>query len=149
MEKYRIIVIDDEALTRLDIKEMLQEMGHTVSGEGKNGYEAVELAQKLTPDLVIMDVKMPVMDGLKAAKMISGRKLAPILLLTAYSDVEIIKKSIDAGVMGYLTKPVTERDLAPAVQITIRRYREMNKLKQYKAKLQEELQSEIKRRSLQ
>lgn len=139
MKKYSIIVVDDEALTRLDIKEMLQEMGHQVVGEGRNGLEAVELAGRLRPDLVIMDVKMPRMDGLKAAKLITGQKLAPVLLLTAYSDTEVIKKTVEAGVMGYLTKPVLQRDLTPAIQITVRRYREMCNLKKQKARLQQEL----------
>ncbi|MFZ5643439.1 MAG: response regulator [Bacillota bacterium] len=147
MEKYRIVVVDDEALTRLDIKEMLLEMGHVVAGEGRNGVEAVELAEKLKPELIIMDVKMPHMDGLKAAKLISGRKLAPVLLLTAYSDAEVISKSIDSGVMGYLTKPVMEHDLGPAIRITVRRYREMAKLKTRKAELQQEIQSGINRPS--
>lgn len=142
MEKYRIIIADDDALTLLDLREMLQEIGHDVVGEGRNGFEVLELTPKLKPDLVIMDVKMPRMDGLKAAKLIFAQKLAPVLLLTAYSDVEVINKSVDAGVMGYLTKPVTERDLFPAIQMTIRRYREMYKLKAYKASLQQELQAD-------
>lgn len=142
MDKYNILVVDDESLTRLDIKEMLQEIGHTVVGEGRNGLEAVELAQKLKPDLVIMDVKMPKMDGLKAAKLITGQKVAPVLLLTAYSDAEVVKKSVDAGVMGYLTKPVVQRDLGPAVNITVSRHRELHLLKRYKARLQQELQED-------
>ncbi|MGQ9557540.1 MAG: response regulator [Desulfurispora sp.] len=145
-EKYRILLADDEALTRLDLKEMLYEMGHQVVGEARNGLEALELAEKLRPDLVIMDVRMPRLDGVKAAKLINGRKLAPVLLLTAYSDTDIIRRSVEAGVMGYLTKPVLERDLSPAVRVAVQRSRELGKLKRYKVVLQENLQQERQQR---
>lgn len=145
-EKYRILLADDEALTRLDLKEMLDEMGHQVVGEARNGLEALELAEKLRPDLVIMDVRMPRLDGVKAAKLIHGRKLAPVLLLTAYSDADIIRRSVEAGVMGYLTKPVLERDLSPAVRVAVQRAREIGKLKRYKVVLQENLQQERQQR---
>ncbi|MGB9825685.1 MAG: response regulator, partial [Desulfofundulus sp.] len=138
--KYRIVVADDEAITRMDLKEMLVELGCQVVGEARNGIEALDLAKKLKPDLVIMDVRMPRMDGIKAAKMIGGMKLAPVLLLTAYSDADIIRRSVEAGVMGYLTKPVMKQDLSPAVHVAVQQYREIKKIKRYKVLLQEKLQ---------
>jgi AmiR/NasT family two-component response regulator len=119
VNSYRIMVADDEPITRMDIREILEEQGYHVVAEGKNGEEAVELAHRLNLDLIIMDVKMPVLDGLKAAEIIRKFSDTAILLLTAYSDKEIVSKAKNAGVVAYLVKPVSERDLIPAVEIAL------------------------------
>ena len=113
----KILIADDEALLRLDLREMLEEAGHTVAGEAENGKIAVSLAERERPDLVIMDVKMPEMDGLEAAKLIGEAKLAPVLLLTAYSQQEIVQEATNSGVFAYLVKPVREEELFPAIEI--------------------------------
>lgn len=113
MEGLKIIIADDEALIRLDLREMLTEAGHTVLGEASDGEEAVELARRLKPDLVIMDVKMPKMDGITAAGIITGQHIAPVLLLTAYSQQDVVERANTSGVMAYLVKPVREEQLLP------------------------------------
>ena len=118
----KVLIADDEALLRLDLREMLEEAGHKVAGEAENGKIAVELAKKEKPDLVIMDVKMPVMDGLEAAKIIGEAKLAPVLLLTAYSQQDIVRQATDSGVFAYLVKPVREEELFPAIEVAINRF---------------------------
>lgn len=115
----KILVIDDEPITRMDIREMLQEEGYAVIAEGKNGEEAIELAHKWQPDLIVMDVKMPVMDGIKAAGIIRKTCDSAVLLLTAYSQKELVGNAKEAGVAAYLVKPVSEEDLIPAVEIAL------------------------------
>ena len=122
MRPLKVLIADDEALLRLDLREMLEEAGHKVAGEAENGKIAVELAKKEKPDLVIMDVKMPVMDGLEAAKIIGEAKLAPVLLLTAYSQQDIVRQATDSGVFAYLVKPVREEELFPAIEVAINRF---------------------------
>ena len=116
MEGLKIIIADDEALIRLDLREMLTEAGHTVLGEASDGEEAVELARRLKPDLVIMDVKMPKMDGITAAGIITGQHIAPVLLLTAYSQQDVVERANSSGVMAYLVKPVREEQLFATMQ---------------------------------
>lgn len=124
MEALRIIIADNESIIRMDLKELLEEAGHTVVGEASDGSKAVELARKHRPDLVIMDIKMPEMDGITAAKIISHEKIAPVLLLTAYSQKEIVEKAKDSGVLAYLVKPVKEVNLFPAMEIAMSRFQE-------------------------
>ena len=124
MESLRIIIADNESIIRMDLKELLQEAGHEVIAEASDGLKAVELTRKLHPDLVIMDIKMPEMDGITASKIISNEKIAPVLLLTAYSQKEIVDKAKDSGVLAYLVKPVKEANLFPAMEIALSRFRE-------------------------
>ena len=124
MEPLRIIIADNESIIRMDLKELLQEAGHEVIAEASDGIKAVELTRKFHPDLVIMDIKMPEMDGIAAAKIISNEKIAPVLLLTAYSQKEIVEKAKDSGVLAYLVKPVKEANLFPAMEIALSRFRE-------------------------
>jgi len=124
MEALRIVVADNESIIRMDLKEILEEAGHTVVGEAQDGAKAVEMARKCQPDLVIMDIKMPEMDGITAAKIISNEKLAPVLLLTAFSQKEIVEKAKDSGVLAYLVKPVKEANLFPAMEIALSRFKE-------------------------
>ena len=124
----KVVLADDEALIRLDIREMLTEAGHEVAGEANNGEDAVAMTRALQPDLVIMDVKMPQMDGLTASKIITDEHLAPVLLLTAYSQQEIVSQAKSSGVLGYLVKPVREEQLFPAMEIAISRFEEIKAL---------------------
>ena len=124
----KILLADDEALLRLDLREMIADAGHEIVGEAANGEEAVALARRLHPDFIIMDVKMPIMDGLTAAKIITGEAIAPVLLLTAYSQQDIVEKARDSGVIAYLVKPVREEQLFPAMEIAASRFREMQQL---------------------
>lgn len=120
MKQAKILIVDDETITRVDLKEMLKENGYDVVGEGRNGEEAVEKAFRLKPDLVIMDMKMPIMDGMKASSIIKGFSDCSILLLTAYSHPELIENAKQADINAYLVKPVRERQLLPAVEIALK-----------------------------
>ena len=122
----RIMVAEDEALIRMDLIEMLTESGYQVVGEASNGEEAINLAHSVQPDLAILDVKMPVLDGISAAEKIIP--IAPVLMLTAFSQKELIDRARDAGVMAYVVKPFTIADLAPAIEIAISRHRQMRAL---------------------
>lgn len=128
MKALRIIIADNESIIRMDLRELLEEAGHTVLAEAADGRQAVELTRKHTPDLVIMDIKMPEMDGITAAKTISNERLAPVLLLTAYSQKEIVEKAKDSGVLAYLVKPVKEANLFPAIEIAMSRFEEITEL---------------------
>ncbi|WP_082693141.1 ANTAR domain-containing response regulator [Bacillus sp. FJAT-29814] len=116
---YRIMIVDDDPITRMDLREMLKEEGYQVIKECKNGEEAVKHSVALEPDLIIMDVKMPILNGIKAAKIIRQKSNAAILLLTAYSQRELIEDAKESGVIAYLVKPVTEADLIPAIEIAL------------------------------
>ena len=137
MEGLKIIIADDEALIRLDLREMLTEAGHTVLGEASDGEEAVELARRLKADLVIMDVKMPKMDGITAA----GQHIAPVLLLTAYSQQDVVERANSSGVMAYLVKPVREEQLFATMQVAIARFKEYQKMDSELAGLRESLET--------
>ena len=128
MQVLRIVVADNESIIRMDLRELLEEAGHTVVGEATDGQKAVELARQHRPDLVIMDIKMPEMDGITAAKIISNEKLAPVLLLTAFSQKDIVEKAKDSGVLAYLVKPVKEVNLFPVMEIAISRFQEFAEL---------------------
>lgn len=121
----RIVLADDEAIIRMDLKEMLTSLGYVVVGEAGDGRSAVNLARELRPDLVIMDIQMPDLDGIDAAQELSAESIAPVLLLTAYSQQELIQRARTApAVVGYLVKPYRESDLAPAIEVALARYRE-------------------------
>jgi response regulator NasT len=141
MESLRVLVADDESIIRLDLRETLQKMGHEVIGEAGDGKKAVELARQLKPDLVILDIKMPEMDGIDAAKLLSTEKIAPVLLLTAYSQVDLVQRAQEAGVFGYVVKPFKESDLLPAIGIATARFREFVQLSQEAASLKEALEA--------
>ncbi|MGG6471021.1 response regulator, partial [Saccharococcus caldoxylosilyticus] len=117
MSKLKLVVVDDDPITRMDIKEMLIQAGYEVIGEGKNGEEAIDLVYRFKPDIVIMDIKMPKMDGIKATRIIRNFKQSAVILLTAYSQRELVNDAKEAGVTGYLVKPVSEEDLIPAIEI--------------------------------
>jgi response regulator NasT len=123
--KRRAIVVEDEALIRMDIVETLREGGYDVVGEASNGEEAVALAREFKPDVVVMDVKMPVMDGITAAEHIAKERLAPVVLLTAFSQTELVERARDAGAMASVVKPFTPADLLPAVEIAASRFVEI------------------------
>jgi AmiR/NasT family two-component response regulator len=124
VDKLRILIADDESIIRLDLKETLQRMGHQVVAEAGDGRTAVDLARQHKPDLAILDVKMPEMDGIDAAKEIARDRLAPVLLLTAYSQQDLVQRAMDAGVFSYVVKPFTESELLPAIGVAIARFRE-------------------------
>lgn len=141
MEKMRVLVVDDESLIRMDIVEMLEDVGHEVVAEGENGEQAIELAREYSPDIIIMDVKMPVMDGISAAKVIGDEEIAPVLLLTAFSQNDIVDKANDAGVIAYLVKPIREEQLLPAMSVAVQRFRDLKKLNLELEKLQDSLET--------
>ncbi len=127
-KRRRAVVAEDEALIRMDIVETLREGGYEVVGEGANGEEAVALATEHKPDVVVMDIKMPVMDGITAAEKIAQERLAPVVLLTAFSQTELVERARDAGAMAYVVKPFTPGDLLPAVEIAASRFAEIRAL---------------------
>lgn len=140
----RIVIADDEPITRMDVAEMLEEAGYEVVGKASDGFDAVELCKKTNPDLVVLDVKMPLLDGLMAAKIINEEHLAGgIVLLTAYSGQEFIEKAKNVGVMSYLVKPVTKQALLPAVEIAIHKSKEIIEIKKAHDKTNERLESRI------
>jgi two-component system, response regulator PdtaR len=141
MKKLRVLLAEDEPMTQLDIKEMLEEEGFIVVGECEDGLSAVNLAKSLKPDLVIMDIKMPGMNGIEAAEILGNERVAPVLLLTAYSSPEFINRAGLAGVLAYLVKPVTTNNLIPACQIAVGRYEEFELLRQENANLQDSLEA--------
>lgn len=124
-ERRRVLIAEDEALIRLDLAEMLVEEGYEVVGEAGDGETAVRLAEQLKPDLVILDIKMPIMDGLAAAERIAGARIAPVIILTAFSQRDLVERARAAGAMAYLVKPFQKSDLVPAVEIALSRYSEV------------------------
>lgn len=123
-----IVIADNESIIRMDLREMLEEQGHTIAGEAHDGKQALELTRKHRPDLVMMDIKMPNMDGITAAKAIADEGISPVILLTAFSDSEIVNRAKDAGVLAYLVKPVREESISPAIEIALSRWQEMKEL---------------------
>lgn len=127
-EQLRVVVAEDETLIRLDIVEILSSQGYAVVGEADNGQRAVELASELLPDVVLMDVKMPIMDGITAAEQIARDRLAPVVLLTAFSQRELVERARQAGAMAYVVKPFSENDLVPAIELAVARFDELRAL---------------------
>lgn len=121
----RVVIAEDEALIRLDLAEMLEEEGYDVVGQAADGLEAVELATSLRPDLVVMDVKMPRLDGIAAASQIAKARIAPVVMLTAFSQRELVERARDSGAMAYLVKPFTASDLVPAIEMARSRHTEL------------------------
>ena len=136
VDRTRIIIADDESLIRMDLREMLSNLGYLVVGEVGDGRSAVNLARELRPDIVIMDVKMPDMDGIEAAKTLTEEQIAPVILLTAYSQQDLVERAKGAGVVGYLVKPFKEPDLTPAIEVALARFKEFQALRQEVADLQ-------------
>jgi response regulator NasT len=137
----RVLVAEDEALIRMDLAEMLREEGYEIVGEAGDGQEAVDLAESLKPDLVIMDVKMPRRDGIDAASEIAAKRIAPIVILTAFSQRELVERARDAGAMAYLVKPFNINDLIPAIEVAVSRFSEVAALEQEVAELSDRLET--------
>jgi AmiR/NasT family two-component response regulator len=141
MKTYRVLIVDDEPVIRLDLRTMLEAMGHEVVGEADNGADALQLARTLQPDLVIADIMMPEMDGIELSRRLAKERIAPVLILTAYSEPEMVTGADRAGVLGYLVKPFREADLAPAIQVAVSRYRELRALEAQNLNLAQEIQA--------
>ncbi|HSJ59699.1 MAG TPA: response regulator [Jiangellaceae bacterium] len=137
----RVLVAEDESLIRMDLIEMLREEGYDVVGEAADGATAVEQAELLKPDLVVMDVKMPVLDGISAAKKIVEKRIAPVLILTAFSQRDLVERARAAGAMAYLVKPFNKSDLVPAIEMALSRHEEITQLEQEVADLTERLET--------
>jgi response regulator NasT len=140
-EPTRVLIAEDEALIRLDLKEMLEEEGYSVVAEVGDGQQAVDQAQALQPDLVILDIQMPVLDGLSAAEQIAGERVAPVIVLTAFSQRELVERARDAGAMAYLVKPFSKNDLVPAIEVARARFSEMTALDSEVKTLEERLET--------
>ena len=140
-EAPRVIVAEDEAIIRMDLIEMLREAGYNVIGEAANGREAISLARHLKPDLAILDVKMPEIDGISAAELIVSEKLAAVLMLTAFSQRELVERARDAGAMAYLVKPFSISDLTPAIEMALGRYAQIQALEAEVGELGERLEA--------
>ena len=140
-KKPTVIVAEDEALIRLDLVEMLTEEGYDVVGEAGDGEEAVKLARELEPDLVIMDVKMPKMDGISAAEIIAEERIAPVVMLTAFSQRDLVERAREAGAMAYVVKPFGASDVVPAIEIAMGRFQEITAIEEELANLEDRLES--------
>ena len=136
-----VVVAEDEVLIRMDLAEMLGEEGYHVVGQAGDGATAVDLAERLRPDLVILDVKMPVLDGIAAAEQIAGQRIAPVVILTAFSQRELVERARDAGAMAYLVKPFTKEQLVPAVELAMSRFNELAALEAEVADLTDRLET--------
>lgn len=134
-----VVVAEDEALIRMDLAEMLTEEGYRVIGQAGDGSRAVALAEELRPDLVILDVKMPILDGIAAAEQIAIQRIAPVVILTAFSQRDLVERARDAGAMAYLVKPFTQADLVPAIEMAMSRFAELSALESEVASLAEQL----------
>jgi len=137
----RVVVAEDEALIRLDLVEMLTEAGYEVVGQAGDGEAAISITEKEKPDLVVMDVKMPKLDGISAAERIANQRIAPVVILTAFSQRDLVEGARDAGAMAYLTKPFTIDDLMPAIELAVSRFQEIKQLDAEVADLQDQLKA--------
>ena len=137
----RVVIAEDEAIIRLDLMELLQEEGYEVVGETGRGDEAVDLVRDLVPDLVILDVKMPGLDGLSAARHIAAERLAAVLILTAFSQRDLVEQARDAGALAYLVKPFQKSDLIPAIEVALARHAELTSLERHVGDLEERLEA--------
>jgi two-component system, response regulator PdtaR len=135
----RVVIAEDEALIRMDLAEMLAEEGYDVVGQAADGEQAIALAESLAPDLVILDVKMPRLDGIAAAQRIAEQRIAPVVMLTAFSQRDLVERARDAGAMAYLVKPFSRTDLVPAIEMAVSRFTELTALEREVADLSERL----------
>ncbi|GGD19033.1 ANTAR domain-containing response regulator [Nocardioides daphniae] len=136
-----VVIAEDEALIRMDLAEMLAEEGYDVIGQAADGQRAIDLAEELRPDLVILDVKMPVLDGIAAAERIAAQRICPVVILTAFSQRELVERARDAGAMAYLLKPFSKADLAPTIEMAVARFTEVKALESEVADLSERLET--------
>jgi len=137
----KIVIVDDEPITRMDIREMLEEAGYDVVGEASDGFDAIEVCKKQLPNIVIMDIKMPLLDGINASKIVIQEELADgIILLSAYSDINFIEKAKKAGVIGYLVKPLDHKSLIPAIEVALAKSLELKETKENLIKTQKKLE---------
>ena len=141
MERVRVVIADDESVICMDLREMLNNLGYLVVGEAGDGRSAVNLARELRPDVVLMDVKMPDLDGIEAAKLLTEERIAPVVLLTAFSQRDLVERAKEAGIVGYLVKPINEADLAPAIEIALARFVEFRELEKEVDNLQDRLET--------
>jgi len=141
LERVRVIVADDESIICMDLREMLGNLGYLVVGEAGDGQSAVNLARELRPDVVLMDIKMPGTDGIEAASTLTEERIAPVVLLTAFSQRDLVERAKEAGVVGYLVKPVQEADLTPAIEIALARFVEFRELEHEVDDLQDQLET--------
>jgi AmiR/NasT family two-component response regulator len=141
MERPRVVVADDESIVRMDLREMLESLGYLVVGEAGDGESAIHLARELKPNIVIMDIKMPGMDGIEAGRVLTEERISPVLLLTAYSQQDLVGRAKEAGVMAYIVKPFHEADLAPAIEVALRRWQEFRSLEKEVEDLKEALET--------
>jgi two-component system, response regulator PdtaR len=137
----RVVVVEDESLIRLDLVEMLTEAGYEVVGQAGDGETGVRLVRDLRPDVVLMDVKMPVLDGVSAAEVLASDSIAPVVLLTAFSQSDLVERALAAGVQGYVVKPFSMADLRPAIEIARARFAEVGKLRNGVADLEDRLEA--------
>lgn len=138
---YRVVIGDDESIIRMDLREMLEDAGHEVVGEAADGVEALDLVRKTKPDIVLMDIKMPRLDGIHAARMLAHDQLAPVLLLTAYSQQDVVDKAKDSGVLGYLVKPVLPTNLFPAMEIAVSQFKRQQEVQEQLEKMNEQMET--------
>ena len=141
MERVRVVIADDESVICMDLREMLSNVGYLVVGEAGDGRSALNLARELRPDVVLMDIKMPDTDGIEAARILTEERIAPVVLLTAYSQPDLVDRAKLAGVVGYLVKPIQEADLAPAIEIALARFMEFRELEREVDNLQDQLET--------
>ncbi len=141
MERTRIVIAEDEAIVRMDLREMLTNLGYLVVGEASDGRSAVNVTRELKPDLVIMDIKMPDMNGIEAAAILTQERLAPVVLLTAFSQKDLVEQAKEAGVVAYIVKPFREADLGPAIEVALARFQELLTLEKEIKDLEETLET--------
>jgi len=141
VERTRVIIADDESIIRMDLREMLANLGYLVVGEVGDGQSAVNLSRELRPDIVIMDIKMPDMDGIEAARVLTEERIAPVVLLSAYSQRELVQRAREAGVVAYLVKPYREEELTPAIEVALARFAEFKDLQKQVNDLTEALET--------
>jgi response regulator NasT len=137
----RLVIADDESIIRMNLRETLIGLGYLVVGDAGDGVSAIHLARELRPDLVIMDIKMPKLDGIQAAKVLTEERIAPVLLLTAYSDRELVDRAREAGVVNYIVKPFREAELLPAIEIALARFAEFNDMAKELGDLKETMET--------
>ncbi len=141
MAQTRLVIADDESLIRMNLKETLVGLGYLVVGEAGDGISAINLARELRPDLVVMDIKMPKLDGIQAAEVLTQERIAPVVLLTAYSDRELVNRAAESGVVNYLVKPFREADLLPAIEVAMARFAELRAMDKQLGDLKESLET--------